>query len=205
MDAPGATGPTGPAGLQGPAGPTGATGPAGPQGAQGNNGPMGPAGPTGPAGATGAMGPQGLTGATGATGSQGPAGPQGPIGLTGPQGTPGTAVTSCTSNITGPTTILGDMVVPAGGYCSLGWVPPLYDTMPQSAHTIRIRYCAGDGQRNRWDGRQSRDWVEFDNCWPHYCQRLQLCGARVGRQRGGGRQRPDFGLHGESVFSKSGQ
>jgi hypothetical protein len=36
----------------------------------------------------------------------------------------GAGVTSCTTNITGPATIQGDVVVLLGGYCSLGWVPP---------------------------------------------------------------------------------
>lgn len=120
------------AGAQGPAGPQGAqgnAGPAGPQGLLGAAGPMGPAGnpgATGPAGAVGPAGPAGPVGATGAIGPLGPAGPQGVAGPVGPQGPAGTgaAPTSCTNNITGPAIIQGDVVVPAGGYCSLGWVPP---------------------------------------------------------------------------------
>jgi len=93
-------------------------------------GPCGPTGPATPCGPAGPAGPIGPTGATGAIGPAGPAGPQGVAGPVGPQGPAGTGAgaTSCTTNITGnstaPTVIQGDVVVPAGGYCSLGWVPP---------------------------------------------------------------------------------
>jgi hypothetical protein len=45
-------------------------------------------------------------------------------GATGATGPAGAAPTDCTTNITGPATIQGDVVVPPGGHCSLGWVPP---------------------------------------------------------------------------------
>jgi hypothetical protein len=42
----------------------------------------------------------------------------------GASGPGGAAITSCSTNIAGPATIHGDVVVPPGGHCSLGWVPP---------------------------------------------------------------------------------
>jgi Collagen triple helix repeat (20 copies) len=116
----GFAGPIGPQGLlgaTGPMGPAGTAGATGPAGAQGSAGPVGPVGATGAAGAAGAQGLPGATGAQGLAGPAGPAGPQGPAGV-------GAGSTSCSTYITGPQTIQGNVVVPDGAYCSLGYVPP---------------------------------------------------------------------------------
>jgi hypothetical protein len=120
---PGPAGPAGPAGSKGAAGPLGATGPAGPAGQAGAQGPAGAPGVPGPAGPVGPAGPAGPAGSTGPQGIAGPQGPIGPQGLQGPAGS-GSGPAICNSYITGPSTIQGDVVVPDGAYCSLGWVPP---------------------------------------------------------------------------------
>ena len=122
----GATGATGPAGATVPAGTSGATGSQGAAGSDGATGTAGAVGPTGP------LGPQGVTGPPGAGGDAGATGPSGPMGATGPSGSDPNADafvgrfandTNQAAAGNGETCTLGQILLSASTYVTVGGVP----------------------------------------------------------------------------------